>query len=446
LRTVIRFTQVALGTIVICFYLHGQSQTGSLSGTVVDPAQAPVPGAQVEATQNNTGLILRTVTSDDGLYVFPAVPAGTWSVAVEKTGFSRLRHEGVEIFIAQRQTINVVLTIGNVQQQVEVSSQQTLLDLETSERGQTFSKKFLQTLPLWTGGLQSSEAFLGYMAGVNSGAETSIAGSTGRARESLIDGVSNVIPESGGTVFNPPSAEAFDEFKLLTGNYSAEYGRTGGGIEIFTTKSGTNGLHGTWTYNMRRDIWDAAGWTVNSNPANRPGYRPKDRLNETGGGVGGPVYIPKIYDGRNKTFFYFSDDNDLRPVTPGSITNTVPTALETQGNFSQVAQTIYDPATTNGSGATATRQPFANNIIPLSRFSSISNKMIPYIPGPTGPALLSNHAFVNTTHVTDHVWSLKFDQIFSERDRVSYFQSLDNQLTAAVSDFNGPLGTAQGSQ
>ena len=84
------------------------------------------------------------------------------------------------------------------------------------------------------------------MPGVNNGSETSISGSTGRARESLIDGTSNVIPESGGTVFNPPSAEAFSEFKILTGTYTAEYGRTGGGIEIFTTKSGTNGLHGTW--------------------------------------------------------------------------------------------------------------------------------------------------------------------------------------------------------
>ncbi|HEY3963067.1 MAG TPA: TonB-dependent receptor, partial [Planctomycetaceae bacterium] len=427
-------------------FIYSQSQTGSLSGTVVDTTGAPVQGAQVEAKKSDTGLTLNTVTTDSGLYVLPAVPAGTWTVSVAKEGFRRLVQENIEIFIAQRQTIDLTLQVGTIQQTVEVNSQQSILDLETSERGQTFSRNFLQTLPLWSGGLQSSEAFLGYMPGVNSGAETSIAGSTGRARESLIDGTSNVIPESGGTVFNPPSAEAFEEFKLLTDTYSAEYGRTGGGIEIFTSKSGGNDLHGTWTYNMRRDIWNAAGWSVNQNPANAPGYRPKDRFNETGGGVGGPVYIPKIYDGRNKTFFYVSDDNDLRPVTPTSILNTVPTALETQGNFSQIPQIIYDPNTTVGSGTSATRAPFANNTIPVSRLSAISAKIIPYIPGPTGPALSNNHAFVNTQQVTDHVWSVKIDQIFSEKNRLSYFQSLDDQFTGMVSDFNGPLGTALGSQ
>ena len=327
---------------------YAQSQTGSLSGLVVDATGASVQNATVEARKSDTGLTLTTKTTQDGLYVFPAVPTGTWSVSVEKQGFRRVLQEGIEIFIAQRQTLNVTLQIGDAKQTVEVTSQQTLLDLETSERGQTFSRTFLQTLPLWSGGLQSSEAFLSYMPGVNSGGEVSIAGSTGRARESLIDGTSNVIPESGGTVFNPPSAEAFEEFKLLTDTYSAEYGRTGGGIEVFTSKSGTNALHGTWTYNMRRDIWNAAGWSVNQNKANAPGYRAKERFNETGGGVGGPVYIPKIYDGRNKTFFYFSNDNDLRPITPTSILNTVPTPLEVQGNFSQIPQIIYDPNSTVG--------------------------------------------------------------------------------------------------
>src|SRR5258708_21812506 len=211
-----------------------------------------------------------------------------------------------------------------------------------------------QTLPLWSGGLQNPSAFLGYMAGVNNSAELSISGSTGRSREQLIDGTSNVIPESGGTVFNPPSAEAFGEVKLIVGNYSAEYGRVGGGIEIFTTRSGKNDLHGKWSYSMRRDIWDAAGWSVNQNRTNAPGFRPKDRLNATSGGVGGPVYIPKVYDGRNKTFFYFSSDNDLRPVAPTAIVNTVPTQLMTQGNFSQLPQLIYDPASTSGTGSTVT--------------------------------------------------------------------------------------------
>lgn len=428
------------------FLAFPQSQTGSLAGTVVDAHNAGVPAAKVEATLESSGLKLQTVSSEIGLYVLPNLVPGVWTVTVEKEGFKKLVRTGIEIFVAQRQTLDLPLEVGDTKQSVEVSEKQSQLDIETSEKGQTLTPRMYQTLPLWSGGLQNPSAFLGYMAGVNNSSETSIAGSTGRAREQLIDGTSNVIPESGGTVFNPPSAEAFSEFKLLVGTYTAEYGRTGGGIEILNTRSGGNEYHGTWAYNMRRDIWEAAGWSVNQNPNNKPGFRPKDRLNDTGGGVGGPVWIPKIYNGHNRTFFYFSDDNDLRPVAPSAIVNTVPTTLETQGNFSQISQTIYDPNSTVGSGSSATRTPFPGNIIPTNRFSKISSNILPSVAAPTGPALSNNHAFVNTTQVTDHVWAFRIDHIFSTRNRVSYFQSIDSQLSSALSDFNGPLGTALGSQ
>jgi hypothetical protein len=428
----------------ICAF--GQPATGSLSGEILDPNDAAVPGASVEVHNQETGVTLHTISSEAGVYVLPSVPAGIWTVTAEKPGFRKLVLDHVQVFIAQRQTLDLHLDVGDVKQSVEVTTSQTMLDTETSEKGQTLTPRMYQTLPLWFGGLQNPSAFLGYMAGVNNGSETSIAGSTGRAREQLIDGTSNVIPESGGTVFNPPSAEAFSEFKLLVGTYTAEYGRTGGGIEILNTRSGANDYHGTWSYNMRRDIWEAAGWSVNQNPANSKGYRPKDRFNDTGGGVGGPVWIPKVYNGHNKTFFYFSDDNDLRPVAPTSVVNTVPTALETQGNFSQISQTIYDPSTTVGSGTSATRTPFPNNVIPASRFSKISANIIPSIPAPSSSTLSNNHAFVNTSQVTDHVWAFKIDQVFSEKNRLSYFQSIDSQLTHGVSDYPGPLGTALGDQ
>jgi len=410
----------------------------------MDAGNSAVPGAVVDATLVSAGVTLHTVSSEAGVYVFPSLPPGEWTITAEKQGFKKSVRPGIQIFIAQRQSVDIQLELGDVKQSVEVNATQTLLDTETSEKGQTLTPRMYATLPLWSGGLQSPSAFLGYMAGVNNSSELSIAGSTGRAREQLIDGTSNVIPESGGTVFNPPTAESFSEFKLLVGTYTAEYGRTGGGIEILNTKSGTNGLHGTWVYSMRRDIWEAAGWSVNQNRANKPGFRPKDRLNETGGGVGGPVYIPKVYDGRNKTFFYFSNDNDLRPVSPAAIVNTVPTTLMTQGNFSQLSQLIYDPATTAGSPAT--RTPFPGNIIPTNRFSKISANIIPFIPGPNGAALTNNHSFVNTSQVTDHVWAFKIDHVFSDKNRIAYFQSIDSQLTSSVGDFDGPLGTALGSQ
>ena len=443
---VVRLGRVVAATLLVTGLAFSQAQTGSLSGTVVDANDAAVAGAVVEARESNTGVTAQTVSSEAGIYVFPSLPPGLWTVSAEKPGFKKLLRSGIEIFIAQRQALDLKLEVGDVKQTVEVSATQTLLETETSERGQSLTPKMYQTLPMWSGGLQNPSAFLGYMANVNSGGELSIAGSTGRSREQLIDGTSNVIPESGGTVFNPPSAEAFGEVKLLVGTYTAEYGRVGGGIEIFTTRSGTNQFHGTWSYSMRRDIWEAAGWSVNQNRNNRPGFRPKDRLNATSGGVGGPVWIPKVYNGRNKTFFYFTSDNDLRPVAPASILNTVPTSQQTKGDFSQIPQVIYDPQTTQGSGSTATRSPFPGNAIPTNRFSKIAANIIPVIPGPTGSTLTNNHAYVNTSQVTDHVWSVKVDHSFSDKNRVAYFQSLDSQLTHAVSDFDGPLGTALGDQ
>ena len=443
---VVRIWKIVALAAVACALAWSQAQTGSLSGTVVDTNNAAIPGASVEAHSEASGVTLNTVSSDAGLYVFPNVPAGIWTVSAEKQGFKKTVRSGIEIFIAQRQTLDVKLEIGDVKESVQVSAQQSQLDLDTSERGQTLTPKLFATLPIWTSGLQNPEAFLSYMASYNTGSEASIAGSTGRGREVLMDGTSNVIPESGGTEFNPPSAEAFSEFKLITGNYSAEYGRTGGGIEIFTTRSGTNDYHGTWAYNMNRDIWNAAGWSINANPANVPGYRPKSRYNATSGGVGGPVWIPKVYNGHNKTFFYFSDDNNLQPVTPTSVFNTVPTQLETQGNFSQIPVPIYDPATTSGSGTSATRVPFAGNVIPTSRFSKISANIVPFVPAPTNGSASNNHAFVNKQQITDHVWAFKIDHIFSEKNRIAYFQSLDSQLTAGLGDYDGPLGTALGQQ
>jgi hypothetical protein len=224
----------------------GQTQTGSISGNITDPNGAAVPGASVDATSQESGVTEHTVSSEAGIYVFPSLTTGHWTITAEKPGFKKLVRTDIEVFIAQRQALDLQLEVGNVTQTVEVSANQTLLDTETSEKGQALTPHMYQTLPLWTGGLQNPSAFLGYMSNVNSGAELSIAGSTGRAREQLIDGASNVIPESGGTVFNPPSAEAFSEFKLLVGTYTAEYGRTGGGIEILNTRSGTNDIHGTW--------------------------------------------------------------------------------------------------------------------------------------------------------------------------------------------------------
>src|SRR5208282_2542366 len=215
--------------------------------------------------------------------------------------------------------------LGTVQQTVQVKAAAPVLETVNATRGTGVSTRTLDVLPLFTSGLRLANGFIGYMPGVNSNGETSINGSTGRASEVMIDGGSMVNPESGGVVFYFPGFEAYGEFKLQTSGFTAENGRVGGGIQEFTTKSGTNQFHGSAFFNFKRQFFDAVAWSLNQNPAQRgnpatgavptgttckvpqaTACRPSERYNEEGGAAGGPIYFPHVYDGRNKSFFYFT--------------------------------------------------------------------------------------------------------------------------------------------
>ncbi|MFN7992032.1 MAG: carboxypeptidase-like regulatory domain-containing protein [Bryobacteraceae bacterium] len=429
-----RFITAGVLVLTLAASALAQSTTGSLSGTITDPNGAVIPGAKLLAKHAASGQEFEALTTEAGLYVFPSLPVGPYTVTAEKVGFKKLNRSNIEIRIGQRQIADMKLEVGEVQQTVEVTAQAQLLENTSNERGQNFSNKFMETLPLFAGGIRNPESFVTYMPGVNVGAEVSINGSGGRAKEVMIDGGSLTIPESGGVVFNFPAMEMFGEFKLLTSNYNAEYGRVGGGVELFNTKSGTNAIHGRGFLNMRRDIWNANSWTNN-----RAGIkRPKERFNEAGFSVGGPVWIPKAYDGRNKTFWFMSLSRDLRPASIAAVTSTLPTAAMKNGDFTGFQ--IFDPATTSGT----TRLPFANNLIPRARISRVSTAVLPFLPDPNRPTAQTNYDFVNTSHLTDTIWSLKFDHSITTNNRISYFQSLQNQNTGSVSALPGPLNQGLG--
>jgi hypothetical protein len=411
-----------------------QVTSGSLSGTVTDPNGASIPNAKVVATSIGNGIKEETLTSEAGLYVFPQLQVGTYEITAEQAGFKKLIRAGVEIRVASRQELDLKLEVGELQQTVEVSGDVQLLETTSAMRGQNLSPTLLNNLPFFTGGIRNPRTFVNYMPGVNPSAELSVSGSGGRAQEILIDGASATIPESGGVSFNFPAAEMFGEFKLLSSTFDAEYGRFGGGIEIYVTKSGTNVFHGTAFLNLRRDIWIANSWAFNA--AGRA--RPKERINEQGVAGGGPVWIPKVYDGRNKTFFYLTYSKDKRPVTTAAVLDTVPTALMKQGNFSQLpaAQIIYDPASTAGN----TRSPFPSQIIPKDRFSKIATNLIAAIPDPTRSSLLGNYDNVNVTTINDYIYNVKLDHAFTPNNRLSFGVTKQNQLSGALAAFPGPLG------
>ncbi|MBI5085458.1 MAG: TonB-dependent receptor [Acidobacteria bacterium] len=414
----------------------GQVATGSLAGTVVDPSGAGVPAVKIVATNVASGARIETSSSDAGLYVFAAMPPAVYTVTAEKAGFKKLNRAGIEIRIAQRIDMNIQMELGDVQQTVTVTSEVPLLETSSSERGNNISVKMMDNLPLFAGGIRNPRAFVNYMPGVTNSGEQSVSGSGGRAQEVIIDGASALNVESSA-VFNFPSSEMFSEFKMLSSNYSAEYGRVGGGIEIYVPKSGTNWIHGAAFLNLRRDIWNANAWARNASTNPATSFRAKERFNELGGAIGGPVWAPKVYDGRDKTFWYFTYAKDMRPITASFPVMTVPTALMKQGNFTQAGvPVIYDPATTAGN----VRQPFAGNVIPQTRISSIGKNVAANIPDPNTPALAGNYNFVNTVAYDRYIWSLKFDHAFSATNRASYFFSNEVQSDDSVTGFAGLLG------
>ena len=431
-----RFLSRSVATTLFVLFsasLFGQSNTGSLSGTITDPNAAAVPDAKLKARHDQTGQETDTVTTRTGNYVFASLPVGTYTVTAEAPGFKKLSRASLEIRVAQRQLLDLQMEVGDVQQTVNVTAEAELLETTSPQRGQSVSTLMINNLPLFSGGIRNASAFVGYMPGVSRGTpELSISGSGGRASEVLIDGASLVIPESGGVVFNFPGAEMFGEFKLLTGTYDAEYGRFGGGVQIFVTKSGTNDFHAAGFLNLRRDIWNANAWARKAAGQSRP----KERFNEQGGSGGGPVFIPKVYDGRNKTFWFATYSKDKRPVTASQVLSTVPTLRMKSGDFGEVPQLIYDPATTAGN----VRTPFPNNIIPASRFSTISRNILAAIPNPTRPAITSNFDNNNVTVFDSYIWNLKFDHAFTPNNRLSFLVTKENTLSDVLSNFAGPLG------
>jgi len=237
-----RFSSVYIVPIAFlpaAFVLMAQTGVGSLAGVVVDSVGAVVPGAAVTIRHDATGREIRTVSSDAGVYAFPTLDVGSYTVTAEAKGFKKLVRPGIVIQTASRASLELRLEVGEVTQSVEVTAEAPLLAADTSDVGTNFQQKFMKDAPLFvSSGFRNPENFISFMPGVNNGQQdTSIDGGPRRSKEILIDGASHTNPESGGVAFiangGIGSVEQYGEFKILNSNFSAEYGHTGGGVEIF---------------------------------------------------------------------------------------------------------------------------------------------------------------------------------------------------------------------
>ncbi|HWB99734.1 MAG TPA: carboxypeptidase-like regulatory domain-containing protein, partial [Bryobacteraceae bacterium] len=421
-----------------------QSDRGTITGRVLDPTAAAVPDAKVEALSQSTRVRYTAQSNQTGVYSIQQLPVGRYDVTVEAPGFTRYLHKDVDISIAQTVTLDISLSVGAVDQTVEVSSAPAAVESSTSDLGTVVNRNLVIDLPLSvSGNMRNPESFIFLAPGVTGDAgNTQINGSQSRAKEVLLDGIGSTSPESGGILFTYPSVEAIAEFKLVSSNFSAEYGRTGGGFEVFTTKSGTNDLHGTLFDYLRNNVFDARGFFASTTPVNRQ--------NEYGFALGGPVFIPRLYNGSNKTFFHVVYSGfRFRQGATNQLTSIPPEAFR-QGDFSSLVDRagnqvpIYDPMTTRPDGAGGfLRDPFPGNVIPSSRISSVSQKIAALYPATINNSPFNNFLTVGAKRFDRDQVDVKIDHSFSDRNRLSAFVYIGTQTTHAPELLPLPLSPSK---
>ena len=322
-----------------------QETTGSISGTITDSSGATVKGATVTLTNTDRGENVRTVTTNSGgFYTATSLPLGTYTVKVTAGGFKSEVVTGLVLHVNDALTVNRTLVVGNASETVTITADQVQLNLEDATSAGLINSTQIDQLALITRNyeslinLQPGVAFGGASDQLNRGPSSPTGGSStvafsingGRTTSNnwTIDGADNVDRGANLTLYTYPSPDAIAEFKTLRGQYSAQFGRNASGQVDVITKSGTNSIHGSAYEFLRNDYFDANGFLNNTLHQRIPKYR----YNDFGFSFGGPVYIPKIYDGRNKTFFFVSEEW-LREVTYTTGTAYVPTAAERTGDF-----------------------------------------------------------------------------------------------------------------
>ncbi len=398
--------------------LFAQVDTGTVLGAVLDASGSVIPAANIRLTNEGTGLVAETVTDEKGNFLFPAVKVGVYSVSAAKAGFARSTRTHLTVNIQQQALVNLTLNPGTVEQTLNVSEGAELLQTQEASVGQVMETRTIRDLPL----NGRNYIFLAQLSagvtfgqkdsrGENSNGRFSANGTRPTQNNYLLDGMDNnssIISRQNGkdfVVLTP--VDAVSEFKVQTNNYSAEFGRAAGAVLNATVKSGTNGFHGdAWEF-LRNNRLDAADFFVNA--AGQP--IAEYRRNQFGFTQGGPVVIPKVYDGRNRTFFFLDyEGTRIRQGNPR--TSTVPTAAERASGYTDFSDliafqsgtrtdllnrtfpsgTIFDPATTRAVTGGFVRDPFPGNIIPASRLDPNAIKLLQLLPAPNVPGLFSNYS------------------------------------------------------
>src|SRR5512134_2409870 len=402
---------------------EAQVTTGTIVGSVKDPQGAAAPGATVTITEINKGTVGTYTTDSAGSFVAPFLIPGTYQVAIELTGFRRHVHRGVVLQVNQRARIDATLELGGLTDATEVTGLAPLTRTDSGELGEVIEERAVRELPL-NGRNFATLVYLvpGVTAGQVgenlSGASTfnprgasnfNALGSQANTNAWLVDGIDN-NEYTFNTVIVQPTVESVREFKVLTGTFSAEFGR-GAGVVSVSTKSGSNEYHGTAFEYWRDERFDAKNFFALPTAAKAP----LDR-HQFGAALSGPI-------ARNRTFF-FVDYAGIKEDRGQVFVNTVPTEAARRGDFSDYRDlngnliVIYDPLTTrpNPNGGGVIRDPFPGNVIPQDRIDAVGRNVASIYPLPNGPGNFDNYISTINRSVRDHSFTTRVDHRAGDRD------------------------------
>src|SRR6266568_1939664 len=419
--------------------LQAQELRGKITGRVMDPNGAAVAGATVKVTDVARSTTTTFTTNADGLFDALYLLPGIYQVVVEASGFKKSLQDKVQVEINQTRHLDISLDVGMPQETVTVTAEAATLNASDANLGQTIDRKRVDELPSIHGdpytlmGLSPGVTYTGDPRLDRPFEPTHIVGYAmdgvrGIRSDMLIDGAPSTATANANEVIASyvPPTDITQEFKVQTTTYDAQFGNTEGGVTSIAIRSGTNQLHGTAYY------WiEPGGWAANDFFGNSRGQaRPFTFSNRPGFSLSGPVIIPKLYNGKNKTFFLFSYEG-IRDSRPRFDANNVwvPTAALASGDFSAYLSKvkIYDPLTgtyNSTTGAVTNRTPFTNNIIPGNRINPVANAVPPCPGSPKGAAatgfLVNGNIFDSTlaekTRKYDN-FTIKIDQNFTDKDR-----------------------------
>ncbi len=390
-----------------------QSPTGTIRGTVMDASGAVIAGATIIITNTQTNETKTAQSDSDGRYIINFVQPSAYTVTATAPGFETNKQENVLVEISVGRPVDFILSVARLSQKIEVTSTTPPLETGTSTVDTVVTSKQITDLPLNGRNPTSLEVLVPGVSTVGGASTPHIAGSRNGNNEEQIDGMTNILPENNvgnNSTAYTPIVDSVQEFNVQTSTLPAQYGRFSGGVISLLTRSGGNALHGTLFDFTQTNAFYAKNY-FSSGPV------PDSHLYQYGGTIGGPITIPRVYDGRNKSFFFFAYE-DSKQSQNTTETDTVPTVAERTGDFTATGITIYDPNTAQLVNGAYVRSPFPNNVIPANRFSAVAVAAMQYFPLPNtgGPGALTNNYVVTGPAVNNYYhFDLRLDHDFGSR-------------------------------